>query len=223
MNSLRVVSGVRIFSLFSVSLLLIAASIGCRSAYYAAYEKFGVYKRDLLKKRVVEARDEQAQAGEQFKDALTRLKELSGFDGGKLERGYTELQQEFKECETQASKVKDRITAMDTVANDLFSEWSREIEQITTPSLAKSSKEQLAQTKERYAALSASLKKAEESMAPILVQFRDYVLYLKHNLNAQAIASLRGEATSIQNEVGRLISQMNAAIARADQFVKELQ
>ena len=29
---------------------------GCRSAVYSTYEKFGVYKRDLLKKRVVEAR-----------------------------------------------------------------------------------------------------------------------------------------------------------------------
>ena len=51
---------------------------GCRSAYYATYEQFGVYKRDLLKKRVVEARDDQKEAQVQFKDALTRLKEITG-------------------------------------------------------------------------------------------------------------------------------------------------
>ena len=69
--------------------LCLALVSGCRSTYYAAWEKFGVYKRDLLKKKVVAARDEQKAAGEQFKDALTRLKELYGYDGGKLEKTST--------------------------------------------------------------------------------------------------------------------------------------
>ena len=43
--------------------ILLVAVVGCRSTYYAAYEKFGVYKRDLLKKRVVAARDEQKEIG----------------------------------------------------------------------------------------------------------------------------------------------------------------
>ena len=60
-----------------------SVSIGCRSTYYKAWEKFGVYKRDLLKKNVEEARDDQKKATEQFKDALTRLKELYGFEGGR--------------------------------------------------------------------------------------------------------------------------------------------
>ncbi|HXJ76240.1 MAG TPA: DUF2959 family protein, partial [Candidatus Dormibacteraeota bacterium] len=53
--------------------------------------------------------------------------------------------------------------------------------------------------------------------------FKDYVLYLKHNLNAQAIASLKGTATSIQADIGNLIAQMNQSIAKADDFVKTLQ
>ena len=57
---------------------------------------------------------------------------------------------------------------------------------------------------------------------PVLTVFRDQVLYLKHNLNAQAVASLKGEATNIQNDIARLIEQMNASIARADEFVKTL-
>ena len=60
-------------------------------------------------------------------------------------------------------------------------------------------------------------------MEPVLRQFKDYVLYLKHNLNAQAIASLKGEATNIQDDISRLIEQMNASIAKADEFIKTLQ
>ena len=56
----------------------------------------------------------------------------------------------------------------------------------------------------------------------MLIHFHDQVLYLKHNLNAQAIASLKGEAADIQTEIDRLIKGMNTYIARADEFINEL-
>ena len=59
-------------------------------------------------------------------------------------------------------------------------------------------------------------------MEPVLVKFKDHVLYLKHNLNAQAIASLKGEAMNIQTDIAQLIGEMNTAIARADEFIKEM-
>ena len=68
----------------------------------------------------------------------------------------------------------------------------------------------------------AALKKAEGSMNPVLVQFKDHVLYLKHNLNAQAIASLKGEGANIQDDIAKLIAEMNRSIAQADEFVKAL-
>lgn len=193
---------------------------GCSTAYYAAYEKFGVYKRDLLKKRVVEARDDQKQAQEQFKDALTRLKEITKFDGGKLEKTYGSLKSEFEDCQSQAETVHKRIREVEAVAADLFAEWEKEIGQIITPSLQSASRQQMLTTKQRYEDLHNALASAEQTMTPVLRQFNDYVLYLKHNLNAQAIASLKGEAANITLEINRLIEQMNKSITRADEFVK---
>jgi len=197
-------------------------TVGCSSTYYAAWEKLGYHKRDILKERVVEARDEQAAASEQFKDALTRLKEVSNFDGGNLEKSYNQLQSQFDACQKRADNVRTRIRSMDTVVNDLFAEWEKEISQISNASMASSSRQQLQETRSRYAEMQSALKKAEASMDPILVQFRDYTLFLKHNLNAQAIASLKGESLSIQEEITRLIADMNASIAQADAFVKTL-
>ena len=202
--------------------LALALTSGCRSTYYAAWEKVGVYKRDLLKKKVVAARDEQKEAGQQFKDALTRLKELYGFEGGKLETTYNALQKDYDRSAAQADKVRARIKDVETVAGDLFAEWEKEIKQISSPVLQQSSRSQLDATRQRYDALHTALKQAERSMSPVLTQFHDQVLYLKHNLNAQAIASLKGEAASIQTEIDRLIKEMNTSIARADEFIKEL-
>jgi predicted nucleic acid-binding Zn-ribbon protein len=208
--------------LFLLVLCAVFITSGCKSAYYAAWEKFGVEKRDLLKKRVVAARDEQKEAGEEFKDAMTRLKEMTGFDGGKLEKAYTDLKSDYEGCSARAEAVRKRIRDMETVAADLFTEWEKEITQISTPALQASSREQLRATRERYQGLHTALKSAENTMTPVLTQFKDYVLYLKHNLNAQAIASLKGEATNIQAEISKLIAQMNQSIAKADEFVKTL-
>lgn len=204
-------------TLLAFCLLLTA---GCRSTYYKAYETFGVYKRDLLKKDVIKARDEQSAAQAQFKDALTRLKELTNFQGGELEKAYKDLKTEYDDCVSRADSVHKRVRSVEEVSADLFAEWEKEIQQIGTPSLRESSKQQLTTTRRRYDELHTALKTAEDSMDPVLRQFSDYVLYLKHSLNAQAIASLKGEAASIQTEVTRLIEQMNKAIARADEFVK---
>ena len=214
----------KLFPIFSA---LVAAAIlfpatGCKTAYYAAYEKFGVYKRDLLKKSVVAARDDQKQAQEQFKDALTRLKEITKFDGGAVEKAYNGLKSEYDDCVKRADAVHKRVREVESVSADLFAEWEKENDQISTPSLRDTSRKQLSDTKQRYNELHTALVSAEQTMPPVLTKFNDYVLYLKHNLNAQAIASLNGEAASIQTEIGNLLEQMNKSIARADEFVKTI-
>jgi hypothetical protein len=195
---------------------------GCRSAYYSVWEKFGVQKRDLLKKQVVAARDEEKQAGEQFKDALTRLKELYAFQGGNLEKTYDALKADYDRSASKATDVRNRIKQVETVSGDLFTEWEKEITQISDASLRDKSRSQLQETRSRYTDMHAALKRAEQSMDPILTRFRDHVLYLKHNLNAQAVASLKGEAANIQDDISRLIAEMNASVAKADEFIKTL-
>ena len=216
-------ANLRIPGLFVLFVCVAAPLAGCKSTYYAAYEKFGVHKRDLLKKRVVAARDDQQAASEQFKDALTKLKEVYQFEGGKLERAYRDLESEYKQADERAKAVRKRITDVETVGSDLFKEWEQEIKQITTPSLADGSRRQLRETRARFEPMVEALKKAESSMPPVLTKLHDQVLYLKHNLNAAAIASLRGEATNIQAEISTLITDMNASIAKADEFIKTMQ
>jgi predicted nucleic acid-binding Zn-ribbon protein len=153
---------------------------------------------------------------------LTRLKAMYQFDGGELERAYRQLEADFKQSETRAKAVRQRIADMERVAGDLFTEWEAEIAQISTPSLQTASRSQLTQTRARYDSMRAALDKASQGMDPVLTQFRDHVLFLKHNLNAQAIASLKGEAGGIQTEIARLIAEMNTSIAKADEFIKTL-
>jgi hypothetical protein len=206
----------------SCLLLLAVLIVGCRSASYWAWEKMGVYKRDLLKKSVVAARNDQKAASDQFKDALTRLKELTGFQGGNLEKTYNSLNRDYERSVERADAVHKRVGDVETVASDLFKEWEKENKEISSADLREKSRQQMRDTRQRYDDLHAALKRAEQSMDPVLTRLHDQVLFLKHNLNAAAIASLTGESANIQNEIGKLIGDMNAAIAEADKFINSL-
>jgi hypothetical protein len=63
---------------------------------------------------------------------------------------------------------------------------------------------------------------ATASMDPVLTVFNDRVLYLKHNLNARAIAALNTETASLEGDVARLIAEMEQSIAAADAFIAEM-
>ena len=209
----------RVLALVGLLIAFIALS-GCRSAYYSAWEKLGKHKRDLLQSKVRDVRDEQKEASQELKDALTRLKELTGFQGGELEKTYKRLQGDYDSASSSAESVRNRIAEMDRIARDLFREWEAELKTISSPELRDADRRQLDETRRRYEELYTATKRAESSMAPVLGKFRDYVLYLKHNLNAQAIGALQGEATKIQIDISKLIDEMNEAIRRADEFLK---
>jgi hypothetical protein len=202
--------------------LLIVLSLGCQTTYYRTMEMFGKEKRDLLRSRVREARDEQQKTAEQFKDALTRLRELYGSQGTDLEKLYDRLKSEYDSAATRAGAVKSRIEKMETVAHDLFKEWETEIRQIESANLKADSRTKLRETQTKFDALDGSMKRAEASLQPVLKQFRDQTLYLKHNLNAQALGTLKNEANDIEREVQRLLSDMNASIKQADEFIRGL-
>ena len=202
-----------------LSLVLCLLLAGCQSAYYATMEKFGVEKRDILVDRVEDARDAQEETKEEFTDALEQFSALVGYDGGELEEVYDRLKSKFESSEKSAEAVRDNIRKIEEVAKDLFAEWDAEIEQYTNLELKRKSRQARMQTEGSYLGLIRKMKAAEATMYPVLDLFRDQVLFLKHNLNARAIASLDTETQAIEAEVRKLIAEMNASIAEADAFI----
>ena len=208
------------------SLLLLSTMLllgGCSTAYYSAMEQFGVHKRDILVDRVEEARDSQEAAKVQFSSALEQFSTLLNFDGGDLQRTYATLEAQFEESETRAGEVSDRIRAVESVSSDLFSEWEDELELYTNQALRRSSENSLRETRVRYQQLITAMHSAETKMEPVINAFRDQVLFLKHNLNSRAIASLRSELVTIEGDISQLIRDMEASIAESNRFLTEME
>ena len=194
----------------------------CSSVYYETMEQFGVHKRDILVERVEEARDSQEAAKEQFSSALEQFTALLEFDGGNLQSTYNSLNEEFEESESRAETVSDRIRAVENVSADLFDEWEDELDLYTNQSLRASSEQTLRATRVRYEQLVTSMHAAENKMIPVLNAFRDQVLFLKHNLNSRAIASLRTELAIIEGDISELIRDMEVSIDESNRFLTEL-
>ncbi len=210
---------VRMISLRIPALLMLSLFVGCQTTYYAFWEQLGKEKRHLLKEQVEKARSDQQEASEQFKDVLTRIKEMYGFEGGDLEDFYNKLKSDYDECEKRADMVTTRIDKVEQIAADLFQEWEQEIDDISNSKLRSQSRKSLDLTKRRYTRLRAAMREAESSMKPVLTHLNDYVLYLKHNLNAQAVGALKKEVGDIEREVGRLIGDMSKSIKEAEDFL----
>jgi uncharacterized protein YydD (DUF2326 family) len=199
--------------------LALATFIGCSSAYYKTMETFGYHKRDILVNRVADARDSQKAAKEQFKSALERFNELLGTTGGSLQVKYDKLNSEYEKSKTRADTVRKRIADVEEVSAALFKEWKNELAQYTNKEYRAKDEQLLSDTKSRYEQLISAMKRAEAKMDPVLAAFQDRVIFLKHNLNAQAIASLQGELASVEVNVDQLVKEMEASIQEADSFI----
>lgn len=206
----------------AAALLTVLALGGCQSAYYGALEKVGVHKRDIMVSRVEAARDTQEETKEQFVSALEQFSQVVNFDGGALESEYNRLNDEFERSEDKAAEVSDRIDAVEGVSQALFDEWRKELELYTDTSLRASSARQLSATQGRYDQMLRAMRKAERSMQPVLGAFRDRVLFLKHNLNARAIASLKGELSEVERDVAGLVREMQRSIDESNAFIQQL-
>ncbi|MEZ6234259.1 MAG: DUF2959 domain-containing protein [Phycisphaerales bacterium] len=203
-------------------LALSAGLAACASTGIAINEAFGYAKREQLVDRVQDAKAGQEAAREQFADALEEFMALTGAEGGDLERIYRRLDNQLDRCESRASTVRSRIDSVESVANALFREWERELGEYESESLRAASEAQLIDTRAQYQSLLAAMERAEGTMEPVLQAFRDQVLFLKHNLNARAVASLQNEVIAIEGEVQNLIAEMNASIAEATAFIDSM-
>lgn len=204
---------------FPLAIVVMLVTAACTSTYYRALETVGIEKRDVLVNRIDDARDAQSAAKEQFSSALDNYRKLISVDGGELEKTYDRLNSSYRRSERRASDVSDRIKSVETVAEDLFEEWEEEIDEYSDAELRRRSSRLLAETRDDYDDVIRAMRRAEESMGPVLTLFNDQVLILRHNLNARAIGSLQAELDAVEQATTALIWEMEEAIAEAGRFI----
>jgi len=205
-----------------LALLVLTGLSGCQTAYYAAWEKLGYEKRDILVSRVEDARDAQEEAKEEVVSALESFSQAVNFKGGELEKQYKRFKSQLDASEKAAANVRDRVDKVESTGSALFKEWEGELDTYTNKSLRQRSELQLRDTRSRYGTMITAMQKARDRLEPALRPLRDQVLFLKHNLNARALTSLKDEVQKVDVEVNRLIEDINVAVEEANGFINQI-
>lgn len=209
--------------LTSIALCCLALAMGgCESMKYSALEKVGIHKRDILIDRIEDTQEAQEEGQEQFKSALEQFRSVVAFDGGELERMYQKFDDEYHACEDAANDISEHIDSVESVADALFNEWQNELNEYQNAKLRRASEKQLNDTKQRYRQILGAMRQSERAVQPVLAILHDNVLFLKHNLNARAVGSLRGELANIDREIAQLTQSMQRSITESQRFIDSL-
>jgi Protein of unknown function (DUF2959) len=208
-----------------VSLSLIAFVVllsGCHSTYYKAMSTLGKEKRDILVSRIKDAKKDQDQTKQKLQTTMESFQALTGFKGGSLEKSYKRLNGDYENAASQADKLHDKIQSIDQVSNDLFKEWQGEINAMDNNKLKSQDSVMLRNAKTRQATYMRAMRRTEEQITPVLKAFQDQVLFLKHNLNARAIGSLKNTSAGLQSDVAGLVQSIDASSQEADKLISSL-
>ena len=198
------------------------ALTACTQLYYKAQEKIGNEKRDILVDRIKKGREDQEKAKEQYKSTLEAFQAATGFKGGRTEEVYKKLKKEYDEAADRTKKVSDRIDSIEQVSGDMFSEWEKELSGMGNADLRAKSNGLLKVTRRRYTDLIRKMKVVEAKAKPVLKAFEDQVLYVKHNLNSEAIISLKTNVVKMDADVQTLIRDIEISTKEADAFIASL-
>jgi chromosome segregation ATPase len=204
-----------------VCLLLITLT-GCASVQYSALEKVGIHKRDILVDRVEDARDAQTETREQLVTAYEELSALVGYEGGELEKKYERLSKEVERSRKATKDLDEHLSDIDRVSEDLFDEWESELNLYSSATLKADQKRKLALARRQFMTMRDRMQTARNRVDPVMAVLTDNVLFLKHSLNAQALAALRGQTAVLEGQVDALIRDMQVAIEEADAFISRM-
>ncbi len=210
------------FSRALLSLLVVAGLSGCASVQYSALEKVGIHKRDILVDRVEDARDSQNETSENLVSAYEELSALIDYDGGELEDKYERLKKQVEKSEDTIEELDGHLEDIDRVSEDLFDEWESELDLYSSAALRRDQEQKLATARRQFASMRERMQVARNRVDPVMAVLADNVLFLKHSLNAQALAALRGQATLLEGQVDALIRDMRIAIEEADAFISRM-
>jgi hypothetical protein len=209
-------------SILAIVLVGTFAATGCTSAYYATMQKLGKEKRDILVQRVKDSKKDQEDTKEKLQTTMESFQALTGFQGGSLEKSYKKLNSDYESAAGQVAKLHDRIQSIDKVSGDLFTEWQGEINQMRNAKLKARSTGMLKDSQTRQAVFMKAMRNTETRITPVMASFHDQVLFLKHNLNARAIGSLKGTSAQMDTDVTALMKSIDGSMAEADNLINSL-
>ena len=204
-----------------ISLILFMSSCQTTS-YYKTKGWFGAEKRELFVDSVEGVRNSLQDNIDVFKKATAGINVVINVKKEKMEEQHEHLKNDYENCESEAGDIRSRIDTMEAISGDFFDQWMEEMELYNNESFRNASRTKYNKVRKRYTKLVQNLREVEVKLEPALNGFRDQVLFLKHNINAQSVASLEDELVTVEAEIDALIRELQGAIKESTAFISSM-
>jgi hypothetical protein len=135
---------------------------------------------------------------------------------------YSKLQKAMKAAEKNRTEISRHADEMNAEADALFQNWSASIAGISDPALRAMSEKRLVDTRVRYADIQAQSLKAGGLYTAFMTTLNDHVIFLGHDLNGSAVASLAQESAKLNALAAALYAAIDQATGAANTNIAAL-
>lgn len=139
---------------------------------------------------------------------------------GDAVKAHKELVEVVENSEDQADELRGAIEDMQAASVPVFDQWTKDLEAYSNPEMRQRSQARLSAARERYDAVLAAVE-------PLLVEYeavnqtlRDHVLFLKHDMNPAALATIQDDVRSVAKDAASLDGRFNSGRAAAIAYVE---
>lgn len=200
-----------------ILLLLIPAALlsGCQ-ALDPARGSFGLHRRDRLVQELDHTNYALLEVQRVFASAKTELEEFETKSDQTLRERHVQLSECYSRCEEAATAAEAAIAALENGARRFFLGWDSELFDYTDPDARKASRIQLEKSRSEYETMIAKVRETEQLMGAVVDEFRDYVSFLRHNLNIQEFASLNDPSADLEARIEALVDDLGRSLDATD-------
>ena len=135
---------------------------------------------------------------------------------------YKDLIKDKDNTQTKVEAVRQRVAGMEQEANTLFAAWAKNVEGITEEGLRKKSQARLDDTKKRFGDILSAGKQAREAYDPFMKQLADQITYMGHDLNPEAVASLKPDAAKLNDQATKVFARVDETMKVAREYINSL-
>lgn len=135
------------------------------------------------------------------REAMDSLRAILRHDfQGDAGKAYSALGQAIERSKAQSERFEASLEPMNRMAGEVFANWTRDLEAMSSPNLRQKSEERRQLTQQRYEALVTTTEPVALAFKRFNLLLRDHSLFLGHDFNAEAIGVLGSEMETLRKQ-----------------------
>ena len=204
-----------VWALVAPSVLLAGCSV------FSGEQKTSLTQVDQLLSSIETVQVESTVSKERSRAALELLEKLVRPDfAGDATKTYNEFVAATEASEKQAQKLGECVEPMKESAEEVFAQWTKDLEAIGNTRLRAQSHVRMAETRARYDAVLNAAATAQVTYDAFNADLRDHALFLGHDFNNSAVAAIGAEVSALRDRSKDLDQRLDACDAAARRYVE---